>query len=89
MSNIPNPLDTIIEFAWSAGADRTWVNDAKDELKRLREELESYRSLFATPVAWARTNERKDLFDLRLNNNPHVDQSTVVPLFTNNKNYVK
>ena len=31
-----NPLDTIIDFAWAAGADRFWVNNAKDELKRLR-----------------------------------------------------
>jgi hypothetical protein len=42
-------------------------------------------------VAWARTNDRGDLFDLRLQNNPYVDQSTVVPLFikmeTNNERY--
>lgn len=89
MNNQGYPLENLIEFAWASGADRFWVNNAKDELKRLREELESYRSLFATPVAWARTNDRKDLFDLRLNNNPYVDQSTVIPLFTNNKDYVK
>jgi len=33
------------------------------------------------PVAYARINDRGDLYDLRLTNNPHVDQNTVVPLY--------
>ena len=37
-----NPLDTIIDFAWSAGADRFWVNNAKDELKKLRQKIKDY-----------------------------------------------
>jgi hypothetical protein len=44
-----------------------------------------FRFLFRTNeyevVAWARTNDRGDLFDLRLQNNPHIDQSTIVPLY--------
>jgi hypothetical protein len=42
-----DPLDTIIDFAWSAGADIFWVNNAKDELKKLRQklhDLEKYES---------------------------------------------
>lgn len=70
-----HPLDTIIDFAWSAGADMFWVNNAKDELKKLRQQ---YNSL---PVAWARTNQHGDLFELRTQNNPYVDQNTVVPLY--------
>ena len=35
-----DPLDSIIEFAWATGADRFWVNNAKDELKRLRQKLQ-------------------------------------------------
>ena len=41
-NQISNPLDTIIDFAWAAGADRFWVNNAKDELNRLRKLLENY-----------------------------------------------
>lgn len=32
-------------------------------------------------VAYARINEKGDLFDLRLQNNPYTDQKTVVPLY--------
>lgn len=42
MEKDSDPLDTIIDFAWSAGADRFWVNNAKDELKRLRLKLQEY-----------------------------------------------
>lgn len=35
-----SPLDTIIDFAWASGADRFWVNNAKDELKTLRRTIE-------------------------------------------------
>jgi hypothetical protein len=83
MGDVPNknsdPLETIIDFAWSAGADRFWVNNAKDELKNLRNLLNSINN--KNPVAYARTNSVGDLFDLRLQNNPYIDQSTVVPLF--------
>ena len=37
-----DPLDTIIEFAWASGADRFWVNNAKDELKKLRQKIQEY-----------------------------------------------
>jgi hypothetical protein len=39
MDKVANPLDTIIDFAWAAGADRFWVNNAKDELKKLRSKI--------------------------------------------------
>lgn len=42
MNQQSHPLDTIIDFAWAAGADRFWVNNAKDELKRLKEKIEEY-----------------------------------------------
>jgi hypothetical protein len=46
-------------------------------MQELKESLDS-------PVAWARTNDRGDLFDLRTQNNPYVDQNTVVPLYRKN-----
>lgn len=71
--------------------------NAKDELKRLRQKLaDCYQELFNCnqdlveettknldykEVAWARINERGDLFDLRLQKNPHLDPNTIVPLY--------
>jgi hypothetical protein len=86
MTEHSDPLEFIIEFAWANGADRFVVNNAKDELKRLRKEVEFYRKSFQTPVAWAKTNERNDLFDLRIQNNPYVDQNIIVPLYRKCKN---
>ena len=44
-------------------------------------ELAQIKSVVDTPVAWARINSLGDLFDLRLQNNPHIDQKTIVPLY--------
>ena len=73
------------------------ILNAKDELKRLRQKLaDSYQELFNCnqdlveeitknldykEVAWARINEKGDLFDLRLQKNPHLDPNTIVPLY--------
>lgn len=81
MNKNANPLETIIDFAWANGADRFWVNNAKDELKKLKQELELYKQSFETPVAWAKTNEHNDLFDLRIQNNPYANPKIVVPLY--------
>jgi len=75
MEKHSNPLESIIDFAWASGADMFWVNNAKDELKKLQEKN------LADPVALARINYHGDLFDLRLQNNPYIDQSTVIPLY--------
>lgn len=121
MNQNSNPIEFLIDFAWANGADRFVVNNAKDELNKLRSavekikektrewseevyranefaveqtneyldavrDLENLKNNLANPVAWARINDRGDLYDLRLQNNPHIDQSTVVPLYrlTNN-----
>ncbi len=75
------PLDTLIDFAWATGADVFWVNNAKDELKRLRYELEKLNKSLANPVAYAKINKYGDLYDLNLQNNPYNDQNTVIPLY--------
>ena len=115
MDKISDPLDSIIDFAWAGGADLFFVNNAKDELKRLRTEVEQIKAKtgewvtevynandFAVKqtneylemvaklenfqnslenVAWAKTNDKGDLYDLRLQNNPYNDQSKIIPLF--------
>jgi hypothetical protein len=75
------PIDAIIDFALKSGANLFIVNNAKDELKKLREEVDNLRNQLDKPVAWARINKRGDMFDLRLLSNPYNDPKTVVPLY--------
>jgi hypothetical protein len=112
MSKHSDPLESIIDFAWASGADLFFVQNAKDELKKLKdknkewaeevyranefaveqtneylaisEQMQVLKDSLESPVAWARINDRGDLFDLRTQNNPYVDQNTVVPLFRKN-----
>jgi hypothetical protein len=113
MEQNSNPIEYLIEFAWANGADRFVVNNAKDELKKLKEnskewaaevyranefaveqtneyleiskQMQELKDSLEKPVAWARINDRGDLFDPRLCNNIYVDQNTVVPLYRKNK----
>lgn len=71
-----HPLDTLIDFAWAAGADRFWVNNAKDELKKLRDQNDTS---LAGPIGWARINKSGDFFELRTNSNPFV--KNLVPMY--------
>ena len=112
MEKHANPLESIIDFAWASGADLFFVQNAKDELKKLRaknkewaeevyranefaveqtneylgmsKQMQQLKDSLDEPVAWARINDRGDLFDLRTQNNPYVDQNTVVPLYRQN-----
>jgi hypothetical protein len=75
------PIDAILEFAVSSGANSFIVNNAKDELKKLRDEVDNLRRQLDKPVAWVRINKRGDMFDPRLMCNPYIDPTTVVPLY--------
>jgi hypothetical protein len=48
-----------------------------DALKR----LETLQNSLDKSVAFAKINDRGDLYDLRLTNNPYNDQNYVVPLY--------
>lgn len=37
MEKHSNPLESIIDFAWASGADLFFVQNAKDELKKLKD----------------------------------------------------
>jgi hypothetical protein len=82
-----DPLETIIDFAWAAGAEQFWVNNAKDELKKLREEVDNLRNQLDKPIAWARINKRGDLYDPRLCLNPYINTQDIVPLYAHRKGY--
>jgi len=69
---------------WAAGNPRNeiaqMVLELTDELDSIKKELESYKN-----VAWATVNEKGDLYDLRLRNNPYIDQNSVLPLYAKSK----
>lgn len=66
---------------------KKWLNrlypwgypDDKIVLQKLIQELEELRTAFDKPIAYARINERGDLFDLRLQANPRINN--LVPLY--------
>lgn len=65
---------------WAAKDSRNEVSKMVLELIEERENLKKQLDNFKI-AAYARINDRGDLFDLRLQNNPYVDQNTVVPLY--------
>jgi hypothetical protein len=81
------PIDAIIEFALSSGANSFIVNNAKDELKKLREEIDNLHKQLDKPVAWARINKQGDLYDPRLCLNTYINNQEVVPLYAYRKGY--
>lgn len=101
MDQNSNPIEFLIDFAWANGADRFVVNNAKDELRKLQEKdidqskLEELKKkydallkIFDYPVAYGKINDRHDLYDLRLFNNPHEDQTKLVPLYSNREEFL-
>lgn len=81
MNKHSDPIEFLIEFAWANGADIFVVNNAKDELKKLKKAHDFH------VAAWARINSCGDLYDPRLFLNPCLDESTVLPLYANEKEY--
>lgn len=95
MNEHSDPIEFLIEFAWANGADKFVVNNAKDELKKLHKELEQTKnaynkllSIFNYPIAYGKINDRNDLYDLRISNNPKEDQTKVVPLYSNRTEFL-
>lgn len=84
MDKVSNPIEFLIEFAWASGADQFTVNNAKDELKKLRSnaELPFYN------VAWASINERGDIYNLTLHYN-RFDEERLIPLYANREELKK
>lgn len=84
MKEISNPLDHLIELCEQAvdygTITKFTILNAKDELKRLREQINNLQI-----VAWARINNKGDLYDLRLQDNPYLDQNTVISLYANSR----
>lgn len=84
MNKVSNPIEFLIEFAWANGADKFTVNNAKDELKRLRSNTE----LPFSNVAWANINDRGDLYNLTLHYN-RFNEENLLPLYANKEELKK
>ena len=83
MNKNSHPLDYIINCCEQGLVPSTFdILNAKDELKRLREQANNFQI-----VAWTRINSKGDLYDPRFYHNPHVDQTTVLPLYSNKKEF--
>lgn len=87
MNENANPIESVIDFAWASGASLFLVNNAKDELKKLRQEVDNLRTQLDKPVAWARINKHGDLYDPRLSLNPYINTQEIVPLYAYRKGH--
>jgi hypothetical protein len=88
MQENANPLDYILKCAEQGLTPKLFtVQNAKDELKKLREEVDNIRSELDKPVAWARINKHGDLYDPRLCLNPYINTQEVVPLYAYRKGH--
>jgi hypothetical protein len=84
MNEHSNPLDYILRCAEQGLVPKLFtIQNAKDELNKLRKDNEKLQSYLNNPIAWGRINSKGDLYDLRTMNNPYVDQTTVLPLYSN------
>lgn len=82
MLEYSNPLDYILRCTEQGLVPKLFtVQNAKDELKRLRQQLEAFKV-----VAYGKINNHNDLYDLRLQNNPYDDQTKVIYLYSNKLN---
>lgn len=89
INKVSNPIDFLIEFAWSSGADQFTVNNAKDELKKMRQDLTDLQNNKSyMNAAWAKINNRGDLYDLTLHYN-RFDEENLIPLYANKEELKK
>ena len=63
-----------------------WLSAEQDRAK-LAEENKLLKESLNNAVAFARVNSRGDLYDLRLQYNPHIDETTVLPLYSNKEEF--
>lgn len=83
--------------------DKFTILNAKNELQKLRQKLaDSYQELFNcnqdlveeinkpldyTQIGWARINNRGDLYNLSICHNPYLNEDTLLPIYSNEKEY--
>lgn len=93
MKEHSDPIEFLIEFAKNNGADSFVVNNAKDQLNKLKQRIADLNQdiinadLDYNTVGWAKINDRGDLYDPRFCYNPYIEESYLIPLYVNEKEY--
>lgn len=83
MNENSNPIDYVLKCTEQGIVPKLFtVQNAKDEVKRLRQELDRLKKLFDNPIAWARINEHGDVYAFRYTDNPYTDEASVLPLYS-------
>lgn len=85
INKVSNPIEFLIEFAWANGADKFTVNNAKDELKKLREESNNKAQYYN--VGCIQVNNSGDLYCPRLQENPYIENT--IPVYANREELKK
>lgn len=62
-----------------------WLS-CERELVKLKEKI---KTIFSQPVAYGLINDRYDIYDLRISNNPYNNQENVVPLYSNKPEFIE
>lgn len=84
MNKYSHPLDYILSCCEQGLVPELFdVQNAKDELQKLRQQNSSFKI-----VAYGRVNERQDLYGVSINHNPYLNQESVVPLYSNKKEFL-
>ena len=83
MNEHSDPISFLIEFAWANGADRFVVNNAKDQLKKIKEDAKNSERWIPkfNPDDGLPTEEHIKNFMLAVNLNVVVEEDCVVILF--------
>lgn len=83
MDKNSNPLDYIISCCEQGLVPSSFdILNAKDELQKLKEQAQNFYL-----IGWSRINALGDIYDPRFYFNPHIDQSIVLPIYANKKEY--
>ena len=84
---VNNAKDKLNKLREKDADTERWLSCEK-ELTQLRQEYNKLLEIFNNPVAYGLINDRNDLYDLRLMDNPHNDQIKVVPLYSNREEFL-
>jgi len=89
INKVSNPIEFLIEFAWASGADQFTVNNAKDELNKIRQELTALKENKSPyyGIGCIQVNNNGDLYCPRLQDNPYIENT--IPVYANREELKK
>jgi hypothetical protein len=84
--NAKDELDRLRQAKADLVEDNNRWLSCERELCSLKDKI---KNIFSKPVAYGLINDKYDLYDLRISNNPFNDQSNVVPLYSNRPEFIE